>query len=349
MARTKQKQIKYSKNVGIHNYERRVWRKNLKRIPVESRGHSLQRVLNENEARHIQHSHILPVNLSIIENPEEVITSFNEMESVISQGYPIYIDMKDVNRLSIESIMYMLSLMKNLKTRKVPFHIRGNVPATADNFHLLKNSGFFTFVGNNALVLRSNGETFSIHESASVEGDTVKNICQFIMQKMNIPQKSMYALYDMIIELMTNTVEHAYENGMNIVSHWYIYIDYDELKKEFHFAFLDNGLGIPTTVKKTSWEKFQKWVADKGILIYGQVDLIEASLLGAFRTRTQEENRGKGMPGIYEFLKKKKVNNLVIVSNNGYYSETKKIDMNATMRGTLYYWTMRKECFYASV
>jgi hypothetical protein len=349
LARSKQLNDLHSKNIAHHNHKRLLWRKYLKKLPIEKRGHSLQRILNENEARHVQYSHVLPENLSIIENPEDVISSFNSMEQIVSQGFPIYLDMKNIKKLSIESIMYMLSLIKNLKHREVPFHIRGNAPSTAENYHLLQDSGFFSFVGNNVMNLKNNGDLFEINESAIVDNAVGRKICQFVMSKMGVEQKRVHTLYDMIIELMTNTIEHAYGTGVSTVSHWYIYIHYEETKKAMHFAFLDNGLGIPTTVQKSNWEKFQKWIADKELLVYGQVDLIEASLHGAFKTRTQEENRGKGMPGIYDSLMSRKINDLVIISNNGYFSQKRKMDMSSSMRGTLYYWTMRKECFYAGI
>lgn len=332
-----------------HTISRRRWQKHLRKQPLGKRGHSLSRVFRENESRHIQQTHVLPAVFSIRDNPEQVLAGFNEIEVALGEGMPVYIDMKMVSSMSIESIMYLLSIMKIQKLKGTPFKISGNVPTSADNYDLLLNSGFFKFVNSDGLALSHNGDTFEIAESDQVDNAIARNICRFIMERMQVEQKSLYSIYDMVIELMTNTVEHAYVEGMHVIANWYIYVHYDHENREMHFAFLDNGLGIPTTVNKTNVEKIKQWITSRNLLVFGQVDLIEASLQGAFKTRTQEENRGKGMPGIYDALKRRRVLNLAIISNFGYYSESKKMDMKTNLHGTLYYWTMKKECFRANV
>ena len=63
-------------------------------------------------------------------------------------------------------------------------------------------------------------------------------------------------LYDVFVELMNNTVQHAYDKS-EILSerNWYLYANAN--KEKIKIVFLDTGLGIAETVHRDWGEYFR--------------------------------------------------------------------------------------------
>lgn len=85
----------------------------------------------------------------------------------------------------------------------------------------------------------------------------------------------------MFTELMTNTKDHAYNNNSNLFDYsWYIFVHYEDNK--ISYIFMDNGIGIPTSVKKNFWDKIKNYI------IGNQYKYIETALQGKLRTETRQ-------------------------------------------------------------
>lgn len=112
---------------------------------------------------------------------------------------------------------------------------------------------------------------------------------------------------------------------------------FDEKSNRVHFTFLDNGFGIPLTIRRRFGEKIRR-------LLGAEVrdgDLIKSALKGEFRTRTRAVYRGKGLPQIFQTAQSKKIENLILLSKKGYVDccpmlETK--ELNVSLYGTLLSW-----------
>ncbi|MGR3219044.1 MAG: hypothetical protein ACUZ8H_04405 [Candidatus Anammoxibacter sp.] len=119
---------------------------------------------------------------------------------------------------------------------------------------------------------------------------------------------------------------------------WYLMLIYDKQNRIVKFVFLDNGVGIPNTIKKRFYEQipiFTKMFHDNA--------LIHSALKGEGRTSTKQSHRGKGLPKIYRCAtEKKEIKKLVIVSNYGYLdlSNQDYYDLKSKFNGTLYSWEM---------
>jgi hypothetical protein len=111
--------------------------------------------------------------------------------------------------------------------------------------------------------------------------------------------------------------------------------------KPLHFTFLDNGLTIPATIRRNLGE----YLADIAGVLLPVVQtqdhrLIESALKGDFRTKTGVVYRGKGLPKIYEYSNNRNIENLVVISRNGYVGVANGIvkDLNEKFYGTLLSW-----------
>jgi hypothetical protein len=138
-----------------------------------------------------------------------------------------------------------------------------------------------------------------------------------------------------MIEMMSNTQKHAYNENEFLLPQWYCYAEYDK-NDIISFTFMDTGEGIPSTVYKKFTEKLDF------LKIKGDDKYILSALKGDFRTSTEQKNRGKGLPKIMEFCKTQQIFNMHILANRADVSvfpdkcESQLLD--APLRGTLYYW-----------
>ena len=105
------------------------------------------------------------------------------------------------------------------------------------------------------------------------------------------------------------------------------------------YTFMDNGLGIPTTIKKKRSEKFkQMFNLDQ------EYRYIDAAVKGIEkRSQTGLIERGNGLPSIYEQYVDNKINKLVIISNKAYYTSEESRDLRNSLNGTIFYWEIEKE------
>lgn len=285
-----------------------------------------------------------PKDFSIFANPEDSLSFFSEIETRIQFGQPVYFDMKNIEKLSIDTIMYFLAILKKIKSSKVVYAIKGSVPSNRKCRDLLESSGFLKYVHSGRMKknLSYATEVVQIENGQKVDVSIAKKICDFTRSKLNLKRVNIKKLYVMIIELMTNTKHHAYGTDAKRkfpFTDWYVFVRYVIEKKVVHFIFLDTGRGIPFTVKRKGFEPIKEFVG----LGPNHTEYINSALKGEFRSRTGELYRGKGLPTIYSYYTQKYVNNLTVISNRGYFREKKKDDMKEELKGTLFYWELSKE------
>lgn len=181
-----------------------------------------------------------------------------------------------------------------------------------------------------------------ISDGTDVNGTLASSFCDFVQNICKKTTLDTKRLYPMIIELMTNTHQHAYEpcEVQTMMCNWYIFAQ--DTDNAVHFIFLDTGLGIPKTVSKRFWEKIKDWIS-KNDAIY-----LKSALQGEFRSETKQEHRGKGLPGIYEDARASSINNLSIISGRGKCVVKKDAVieaecLNQAFEGTLFIWDIIKE------
>lgn len=276
-----------------------------------------------------------PERFCMFTNTEECIRFFNKILNYILDGEKLYIDMNGVKILDASAIIFYLSMFKNLKNKKIQYDIRGNVPSSATNQKYLSQTGFFSFVNSNAKSIEVDDRTMMIKESSKVDNLVAKEICDFIIYHTKKLKVDIKPYYEMLIELMNNTKHHAYEND-DYVHNWYLYCHAEN--KKVQVIFFDNGLGIPSTIKKNKIEEFSRWLNNKGIIIGGDTDMLKAALDGAFRTKTNAKHRGKGLPMIMSLIRNNIIKEPRIITNHAFFEKNNERDIHNSLQGTLYSW-----------
>lgn len=343
----------------INSYEYRKWklRQNKKNLILRTKKREAHRRSQTNQIRYnyeLKHTadynsatkkyefHV-PLNFSFANNTEETAAFFNKVISFITNtknfGKQIFIDISEISNLTIDALMYLLAIVNNLSANfRGKYSFSGNVPKDARVRKLFSESGFYRFVryqGNEPLT--QNNDTVQIVSGEDCDTMLAKRLSDFVCEKAKVDDRRCCSfLYNMMIELMSNTHKHAYpqDNGV-LHARWYCFAEYDK-QGNISFSFMDTGTGIPSTVKKNFAERIDV------LGIKGEHKYVVSALDGEFRTATQEGHRGKGLPKIREFCTNRRIEELHILTNradvkvhqHGYSSK----DIHTPLCGTLYSW-----------
>lgn len=278
-----------------------------------------------------------PENFSLRNNVNEVISYFSSLINAFRRGDSAFIDISNVKEISSDVILYLLSILDMFKERGGVWQVKGNAPKDLKCRELFIESGFYKYVDSKMPSSFDNRKFLSVKSGVSgmlVDGEFAKKVIDFSVYHLNT-EKSLITkkIYGTLIACMANTKNHAYTED-DYDRRWWATALYDENNKKVNFTFLDNGMGIPATVRKRLWEPL--------VQLFKNVDnkLITSALKGEIRTRTNEPWRGKGLPSINEFYQKGIIKNLVIISNRGYvnYETQEARDLNDIFQGTLLSW-----------
>jgi hypothetical protein len=302
-----------------------------------------KRKLAHNVARGKRRIMIAPTNFSLYQNPGETLEYIESVKSVVMNNMPVKIEMKSIEVLSIDTIMYFLAVLKRLRFYGVSYSCGGDLPDNEKCKYLLRASGFLSHVNtrNPNADLTHESDVVRIISGKYSEPKTVKKLCDFVISKLNFTRIGTMDLYIMIMELMSNTRDHAYINinKYHMLTDWYVFVYCLEDKKAIRFIFLDTGDGIPATIRKKLLEPTKTFLG-----LNSHTDYIESALEGIdLRSRSGESYRGNGLPTINSFHQQGYIKDLTIISNRGYFGEDRQDDLDSGLEGTLFYWEISQE------
>ena len=288
----------------------------------------------------------LPTSLSIEENLEETAKFFDmfrcELRRITEVPRYIYLHLDNTEYIGAEALMHLIALINDEKNKQNSslLGIKGNFPKTEDAMRTLKSCGFFDYVKvNNDTGRLIQTKKIKIRNGEKVDPNTVKMLCMFAQEYGNLNRIETMPIYEIIIEMMKNTFNHAYiKENKERRSSWYVFAE--ETHNYIKFAFLDTGLGIPRTLRKKIKEAIFK---------PQDCELLESALTGdEGRSRTKLRNRGNGLPQIFENCQKEIFLDMHIVSGKAYCVITPEnkivrlFDIEKRMNGTLYSWKIKK-------
>ena len=163
----------------------------------------------------------------------------------------------------------------------------------------------------------------SIATGSKVDTSQAVRVMYEAIEKKSLP------LYAILIELMSNTLHHAYgqeseEKNWHIIS--------SKSTNSVKFYFLDTGAGIPDSVSR----KTRGALNDSAAITF--------ALKGHYRecTKSLMPGRGLGLPGIFHYFNNNTIKNLQVLSGYGYcdFASNKEIDMFDYFNGTLLSWEL---------
>ncbi len=133
-------------------------------------------------------------------------------------------------------------------------------------------------------------------------------------------------IFRALLEATNNAIEHAYEGEDALKfpnvggGRWYATASYDPAKDSLRFFVYDQGIGIPASLeKKDAWSSALRLVSERLGFSGHDTDVIAAAFeIG--RTRTKQDERGKGLMDMLNVIKAAKSGSIRVISGQGDYT-----------------------------
>lgn len=264
-----------------------------------------------------------------------MLSFFDDVKCSLENSTPIKIATQKVKELSVDTLLYLIAIMQDAKTKGCFYHVEGDLPDDEKCRKIFQSSGFFRYVRSNNQVLQvTDGSVLHITSGTKHNPLNIRALCEFIQKKLGLERINTRYIFTAITELMQNTIGHAYPHK-SCKDSWFLFANFDEESKSIDIAFLDTGVGIPTTVRKNFVERIEK------MLIKTDSHLIMSALQGQFRTQTNLKSRGKGLPSVYNRFIDGWFSDFTLISNFGYIHNKTEKKLNHKLLGTLYSWRIK--------
>jgi hypothetical protein len=275
-----------------------------------------------------------------VEYSNKMLGFFNDLDNVVRKHKNVYLNMSEINIITEGAILYLLSRLHYYKYSESGYRISGNFPSNKECEKLLLESNFPKYVFTERKYTEE-VQIFPIIDGYDSNGEVIDNVLSFVEKHINLTEDNSFDIYGPMLECLTNSKNHAYQKMNSKFHKWWLIAIPDTKHTRVHYTCLDNGSGIPSTIKK----KFRERILPP-ILIPGEkdTDFVISALRGEFRTRTNKIERGKGLPSIFRASQNSQIANLTIISNFAYV----KIDHNENIsirenmlnkfKGTLISW-----------
>jgi hypothetical protein len=278
-----------------------------------------------------------------------------ELRALIEKKQKTFLNLKSVEELDNGAITILLSIMTEFKLRGIEFN--GNFPKNKETRSLLLSSGFFEHLFNKTV------KTIFSEDSKFVYGkenqiitkpgkkvipELARSICVSALKTIGRPDKVNKGLYRTLIELMHNTNNHA-DYSTEGKEAWWLTVHHDKLNHKVGFVFMDFGVGIFNSLKNKPQDNilFGAYEKVKQKIKFGTDEkVLKAILRGELHsTYTNQINRGKGLPGIYEVITRNQICNLHIITNNVYADVSREEYrlIECDFNGTFICWEINQE------
>ena len=302
--------------------------------------------LNDHQSPNIKKRRLNPPKkFSFIFNRNPSLKFFNDIFRLMDNGYKsIMIDMIDVEELSIEVLLYIISLDKINKENNREISLKIRVPRKQDLKHLIAQSGLSKYFRSNVNVKLDEKDIFPIQDGETNidklidDAITCRDAADFarsFFPKEEHKNLKFRALYNALAEMMTNTDNHAYDQDEDF-RNWYLFAV--KVDAGIAFYFFDNGKGIIRTAKKNILEK-----ALSKTFSLGHESIMRAVLNGEYRSATNLTYRNKGLPEINDFLIENYVSSPIILSDKIMCCPSEDIYFKNeyNFKGTLFVWILK--------
>lgn len=288
-----------------------------------------------------------PKNFSFLSNPNKTLEFFQDFMYYSEAVDFIKINMSETEDLTIEVLLYLISLHKINKSKDIKVNINIKAPKSERLILFMSQSGFSKYFKARIEVAINDDNIFTIQdketnkENGMSDDQTCKAAIDFALKfydNAKFTDVKFMNMFNALAEMMLNTDNHAY-NEDGELRNWYLFAV--KVENGISFYFFDNGKGVLKTAKKN--------ILDQGLLIapfsYGHESLMKSVLNGEYRSATGKRHRGKGLPEINDFLTNNTVSLPIILTNKMYcapehniYKKTKH-----NFRGTLFAWLLKDE------
>ena len=252
-----------------------------------------------------------PSDFSFINNTEEVVKYFNQIKEYIDANQPVNIDISKITNLSPDIIILLIAILKDKISMKVG--ISGNAPEIPHLKKMFIESGLYNFVTSKGKKrVADNNKLWRHSTNNQVKGEIAGEavlVCKKIFKENGIDYDT-DNLYNLLVEAMSNTINHADKKKAHI--NWWLYYFIDEIEMTIKYSFIDLGIGI---FKSASFDSFKRYA---NYFIPGNSLLVKPFLEGKIISSRENDNEisGKGVRQIISCAQNTEFINFAIITND---------------------------------
>ena len=277
-----------------------------------------------------------PINFSFINNTDELLKLFDDGTQYIARKRRLNFDLKNIGSLTSDAIAVFCSKLTDPKYSK-GVQLSGNAPKTPELKEMFLGSGFYDHVISSKKPQRVE-TNYLLHKVSNKKTDTAiaKTATDFAAKHTFKDQRKFRQVYEVLIELMSNTNNHASPICDGFYD-WWLYVFYDKQTNVTSYSFLDFGIGIFRSKPFTKYRDFILFTYKKPKSTFEMAnDLLE----GRITSRTGLDERGRGFTCITRNAAHQSFQKFIIISNNVYIDVKNKCshELNREFNGTFVYW-----------
>lgn len=278
-----------------------------------------------------------PKEFSLIENTEAVLAYFKSARENLSNGFPIRFDISKIETLTSDAIALQIARIKDANFHKNS-GIFGNAPDDPNLQQLFLQSGLYEHVSTKGIKPKSKDTLIHKVTKNKVEPQLAKEACLVGLRHTFQSEEIFDPLFDILIEVMQNTNNHAGEKRGEY--DWWLHIFNEPETNISKYTFLDLGVGIFESLPAQSFKrKFGELIG-----LTHNASLVEPLFNGEIKSRTGRPERGNGIPQVYDSSKHRAFNKFIMITNDVHVNmktlEIQKLKNNFS--GTLFYWELKK-------
>ena len=286
---------------------------------------------------------VAPECFSFIDNTEASLKYLEECRLLLHKNENINCDISKVKTLTPDAIALLVACTNDLKFRGNYANIKGNAPEDKFANKLFVESGFYKFVNTSKeMKCAQRKECNLLHKESdfSVQSGIAKEACLYGTRHVFQNSKPISELYEMLVEAMSNTNNHAGKDSEHKIK-WWLYT-YNDPFGFTSYSFIDLGVGIFESIPVQKFKKLTKLLN-----ITNNVDLVQDLLNGKIKSSIKADNeiRGKGIPQIALNSLEPIFKRAFIISNDVKIDlKTQQAEkLSIDFRGTFLYWELYNE------
>lgn len=171
-----------------------------------------------------------PKNFSLINNTENVLLYFKEISRLFSERKQVECNLENIENMTQDAIALLIAKVKDVSFTR-GLNIRGNSPIKKDLKTLWDKSGFLEHVSTN-LIPTENNNNLLIHKVTNnkVENEIAKRVGEIAVKYTFNTNEKFKPLYEILIECMANTNNHAGLDKEGIYNWWILVYNDDKTK-----------------------------------------------------------------------------------------------------------------------
>lgn len=283
--------------------------------------------------------------LNFVTHPEQTIHFFELAELAFSNDLPVRYDLSNTHEISADAIAMLLSQLKNEEVNQGLFF---RVIASEDILKRLNQEWKYLKKIDSESPMIEDFESGSVTKltGTNVANFLARDICMEISKCIYGKPKITRDLYEILIELMANTQDHANgPEGSGSETSWWLFLYPSE--GDIDLIFIDNGVGLFESLPVKQHMHKRNYISEfipgadelsKTVRRRELLQVYKDLVNGNIKSSTGLAERGKGMPLVRGNAQVGVISQLTVISNDAYIDMLcdKVSVMDFSFSGTMY-------------